>query len=275
MTMIIDLSHPLSPSAVVVCPGHPPFTREPVATLEKDPFNVHALAFGSHTGTHIDAPYHFFHHGQSVHELDLDILVAPAVVVDVRRKNPRERITWVDDIAPYANRLKPGVILLFCTGWSKYWGKPSYSDHPHLDPAAARKLVDLGIKVIGSDTLSPDEFPQIENEESCFDVHRVLLGAGCVIAENLTNLEALLDLGEVAIVSLLPLRLDECDGSPVRAVAWPAGSEFIRSDSVFSVANNVTVRVLAICYLKDGLVLLLDMPKAVSSIQISSNSMRS
>jgi kynurenine formamidase len=82
----------------------------------------------------------------------------------------------------------------------------------------------MGIKVIGSDILSPDEFIEQREGVPCFDVHRVILGAGGVIAENLNNLESLLEVDEY-MVSLLPLKLDGCDGSPVRATAWPMGSK--------------------------------------------------
>ena len=222
---MIDLTHSLSAS-VSTCPGHPKFDQRPVMTIANDSVNVQSITLGSHTGTHIDAPFHFFADGQSVDKLDLDMLVASAVVIDVRGKRARERITWEKDIAPYAPRLKAGTILLYCTGWSKYWGQDTYSNHPHLDVEAATKLIDMGIRVIGSDTLSPDEFVLHEDDEPCFDVHRVILGAGGVIAENLNNLESLLEIDEEPTVSLLPLKLDGCDGSPIRATAWSGGSEF-------------------------------------------------
>jgi len=219
---IIDLTHSLSAS-VSVCPGHPKFEQKPVMTLAKNLANVQSISFGSHTGTHIDAPFHFFADGRTVDKLDLDMLVAPAVVIDVRGKQARDRITWEKDLASYAPRLKAGIILLFCTGWSKFWGQATYPDHPYLDVEAARKLVEMGIRVIGSDTLSPDEFILHKDDVPCFDVHRVILGAGGVIAENLNNLESLLEMNEVPMVSLLPLKLDGCDGSPIRATAWSVG----------------------------------------------------
>jgi len=218
---MIDLTHTLSDS-MSVCPGHPKFEQKPVMILGKHEANVQSISFGSHSGTHIDAPFHFFANGQTVDKLDLSMLVAPAVVVDVRGKKARERITWDGDLASYAYRIKAGTIVLFCTGWSKYWGQASYPNHPYLDVEAARKLAEMGVRVIGTDTFSPDEFIKHENDVPCFDVHGVILGAGGVIAENLNNLESLLEMDE-AMVSLLPLKLDGCDGSPIRATAWPIG----------------------------------------------------
>jgi kynurenine formamidase len=220
---MIDLTHTLSTS-ISVCPGHPKFEQQPILTLGKDASNVQSISLGSHTGTHIDAPFHFFAEGQSVDQLDLDMLVGQVVVIDVRGKKARESITWDNDLATYASHLKAGLILLFCTGWSRYWGQATYYDHPYLDVEAARKLVDMEIKVIGFDTLSPDEFP-LHDDAPCFDVHTVILGAGGVIAENLNNLESLLNMDEDLMVSLLPLKLGGCDGSPVRATAWSVDSK--------------------------------------------------
>lgn len=220
---IVDLTHPLD-HTIVVCHGHPCFSKQSVATIgqEHSPYNVHSLTMGSHSGTHIDAPYHFFDNGKSVGELDLNALMGPAVVVDLRGKQPGEVITWDKDLSPYEHRFSAGVIVLFCTGWSKYWGTPEYNDHPHLSMEGAKKLMDTGIRIIGMDMVSPDVHPKKGDEGACFDIHRAILGAGGVIAENLTNLEEALGLGAEMMASLLPLRIDGCDGSPIRAVAWSA-----------------------------------------------------
>ncbi|KZT22526.1 putative cyclase [Neolentinus lepideus HHB14362 ss-1] len=214
---MIDLTHPLNPSAPV-CAGHPTFACHPALTLEKDGINVSTLTLGSHTGTHIDAPYHFLPDGLRVDQVDLSLLVGPAVLVDVLGKQPRSKITW-DDLKPYVTRFEKGVVVILHTGWSKYWGQPQYRHHPSLDRDAARKIMATGVRVIGVDALSPDEMP-FPGEADCFDVHRVILGSGGVIAENLNNLERINF--DDPIVSLLPLRLTDCDGSPIRAVAWPA-----------------------------------------------------
>jgi len=96
------------------------------------------------------------------------------------------------------------------TGWSKQWGSPGYfSDHPCISSEAARFLVDCGVQVVGVDMPSVDREP--------YTAHRVLLGAGVLIVENLTNLDAIgADLFQLIV---LPLKLVGCDGSPVRAVA--------------------------------------------------------
>ncbi|KAI1785844.1 putative cyclase [Ganoderma leucocontextum] len=218
---IIDLSHPLVSGQVPACAGHPSFRASLTFSLAKGDFaNVHSLTLGTHTGTHLDAPYHFFQDGATVDRLDLALLAAaPAVVADVRYRGSHERIIW-EDLALAAEEVaqRHARVLLLCTGWARNWAKPNYSDHPYLDVEAARRILGLGVRVIGLDTLSPDEvIPEGEGA----DVHRVVLGSGGIIVENLAKLDELVDRGwKHVTVSLLPLSLDGCDGSPIRAVAW-------------------------------------------------------
>ncbi len=218
---VIDLSHPLVSGQVPACAGHPSFRASHCSSLAKgDCANVHSLIFGTHTGTHLDAPYHFFEDGATVDRLDLTLLAAaPAVIADIRHRGAHERITW-EDLSPAAEEVtrRGARVLLLCTGWARNWAQAGYSDHPYLDVEAAQQLLGLGVKVIGLDTLSPDE---ITPEAEGADVHRVVLGSGGIIVENLARLDALVESGwKHVTVSLLPLNLDGCDGSPVRAVAW-------------------------------------------------------
>ena len=219
---ILDLSHPLQSGQVPACAGHPCFAASSVLSISKgNDANVHALALGTHTGTHLDAPSHFFTDGTPVDALDLSLLVAaPAIVADVRHKGtPHARIVF-EDIASAVDeaRRREVRMLLLCTGWSHNWGKGNYTDHPFLDVNAARRLWDAGVRVIGLDTQSPDQVaPGFEGK----DVHLVFLGSGGIIVENLNGLERILERGWAnVVVSMLPLRLAGLDGSPLRAVAW-------------------------------------------------------
>lgn len=215
--MIVDLSHPLAPTGLSYCAGHPVFTSEQVMTLAHNGSNVSRLTIGSHTGTHLDAPVHFLEGAPTVSDFDLSSLVGPAIVVDVRGKGFYGTISW-DDIAPQAGKLNPEVTLLFCTGWSQHWGREEYMKSPRLSEEAAQKIMERGVRVVGIDVFSIDgEVP--EGSRGTNIVHHLFLGNGILIAENLTNLEALLD-GGAYLVSLLPLNLQGCDGSPIRAVAW-------------------------------------------------------
>ncbi|KAI0001028.1 putative cyclase [Russula vinacea] len=219
---LIDLTQPLD-AEVHVYPGDPPFSCRQFYTVPSDGCSVHAISCSSHVGTHIDAPSHFLVNGATVDQLPLSTFILPALILDVSYKKARECIAW-DTVEPIAHRIRPGialnsgVTLLLCTGWSQHWGKKEYMKSPHLSEEAARKIMEHGVRVVGIDVFSVDgEAPEGAVETDA--VHRLLLGNGILIAENLTNVETLLD-GSAYLVSLLPLNLQGCDGSPIRAVAW-------------------------------------------------------
>jgi kynurenine formamidase len=115
-----------------------------------------------------------------------------------------------DHIESRRDTLRRARMAVLHTGWSKEWGSQRYfRDHPRLSGDAAEFLVDSGVELTGVDMPSVDQAP--------YPAHKVLLGAGVPIVENLTNLDAIgADLFELIV---LPLRLAGRDGSPVRAVA--------------------------------------------------------
>ena len=220
---IIDLSYPLG-SSLQIYPGDPPFVCRPMRTVATDGYSVCSLSLGSHTGTHLDAPAHFISGGATISDLPLDRLVGPALVLRFPALQAREQITWERHIAHYSELLaehsgrSSGIVLLH-TGWARHWGTPAYFDSPFLAGEAAKRLVELGVRVVGIDTMSPDEVPAPGGPEETaggYAVHETLLGAGVVIVENLRNLDKV---ESGMIVSLVPLHLEGCDGAPVRAYA--------------------------------------------------------
>jgi kynurenine formamidase len=211
---IVDLSVPLSESTQVY-PGDSALSAEPAATIEADGFNQLSLRLGSHTGTHVDAPYHFRADGARVDELDLSLFAGEGTVIDVTGLAPRARITWAA-IAPAAGRLRPGVIALLHTGWPSHYGTPAYFDHPFLDADACRRLLDLGVRTFLLDVPSIDETPDADHPGEGFPAHRLVAAAGGVIGENLRGFERI---DFTPFVTCLPLRLAGADGAPVRAVA--------------------------------------------------------
>ena len=147
--------------------------------------------------------------------MDPRLFVGPAVVMDVRGKGARERIT-VEDLQPYESRLHEGAVAIVRTGWEERYGTPEYYDHPFLDRRAARLILDAGVRTVAIDALNVDE-TAVEGEARRLPVHHAILGSGGVIAENLANLAAL-DFPN-PLLSLLPIKLGGSDGAPVRAVA--------------------------------------------------------
>lgn len=236
---IIDLTHPLT-SNIPVYPGDRPFVSTPLLTVPTDGVSVHSLSLGTHTGTHIDAPSHFFLDGKSIGQFPISELIAvPAVVVDLSTLRgdestiglikPRERITWAD-LKKYEGKMKEGTALVLYTGWSKKWFMAEYFAHPYLTRDAAEEIVARGVKILGVDTLSPDETPPKGDINGDFGVHETVLGKGRLIVENLANVDALLeegnDVSEEWAISFVPLYLGGAeDGSPVRAFAWRRDSD--------------------------------------------------
>jgi kynurenine formamidase len=191
---VIDLSHRVD-ERTQVYPGDPAVRLEPATTIAADGVNVLSVHIGSHSGTHVDAPYHFIEDGERIDTMDARLFFGPAVVMDVRGKGPRERIT-VEDLQPYEDRLSEDVVAVLRTGWDEHYGTARYYDHPFLDRRTAQLIVDAGARTVAIDALNVDE---------------------TVIAENLTNLEAV-DFPD-PLLSLLPMKLGGSDGAPVRAVA--------------------------------------------------------
>lgn len=187
--MLLDLTQPLVPG-MQVYPGDPEFRCTPVAA---DGVTVTELHLGTHTGTHVDAPSHVVPGGAGLADLDLELFRGRAVVMD-------------GDELP---DLRPGDVLVVCTGWSRYFGTARYLDHPVVDPAVARAMLAAGVRSLAVDTLSPDPLDSLA-------VHEIVLGAGGVIVENLRGAERLI--GRQAELTFYPLALTG-DGSPVRAVA--------------------------------------------------------
>ncbi len=212
---VVDLSRRVDGDTQVY-PGDPHVRLEPATTIAADGFNVLGVHIGSHSGTHVDAPYHFVEDGERIDAMDLSLFVGPAVVVDVRGKGPRERIT-VEDLRPYEARLSEGAVAVVRTGWEDRYGAPDYYDHPFLDRRAARLILDAGVRTVAIDALNVDETVLEGEPPEGYPVHHAILGAGGVISENLMNLAAI-DFPD-PLISLLPIKLGGSDGAPVRAVA--------------------------------------------------------
>jgi len=123
----------------------------------------------------------------------------------------------LDDLTPFAPRIAGKEFLILYTGWSDLWGDPAYFEgYPVLSVEAAQWIGTLGLKGLGVDMISIDGPDTLE-----FPVHRIILGAGMVAIENLT---ALCQVGDAAFTfCCFPLKIEQADGSPVRAVALLSG----------------------------------------------------
>lgn len=220
VSRIVDLSHPLGADTQVY-PGDPVPSARPHAVIERDGYNVLAVHLGSHSGTHVDAPYHVREDGARLDELDLTLFVGEALVLDVRGLAPRTPITadvlagagWVGQAAP---------IVVLATGWDALWGSEAYLDHPWLDPGACAALLAAGTRTIALDAPNIDATPGAPGHPDGdpgdgLVCHHLVADAGGVVAENLRGLEQLST--SRPLLSMLPIALSGADGAPVRAVA--------------------------------------------------------
>ena len=198
---IIDISQPVS-RAVAVWPGDQPF--EISWTLEQargHSVNVAALTMSAHTGTHTDGGFHVSPDGTRAADLPLDAYVGQAVVVDARGRDLDERI--LDDVAPGVTR------VLFRTR-DEVDASVFPAEFKSPTEGLARRLVDAGVRLVGSDAPSMDHV-----DSKTLDTHHILVDAGVAVLENLvlSNVEP----GVYTLIAL-PLKLVEADSSPVRAV---------------------------------------------------------
>jgi kynurenine formamidase len=188
---------------------------EQLATPETDGVSVQWLGTSTHTGTHVDAPRHFVPDGATIDELPLDRFAGAGVVLDVEREGPGE--VDADALASAAGTVEPGDLVFVRTGWGERYGTPEYARYPWLTADAADWLLDREVKLLGVDTRSPDRPRAMRPDDwDAYPVHRRLLPAGVLIAENL-RLPASLA-GERVEVFGFPVNVRGGDGAPARFV---------------------------------------------------------
>jgi kynurenine formamidase len=205
-----DLSHPLA-TGMQVYPGDPGVELRPALELDRDGVAVTALRFGSHTGTHIDAPAHTVAGGRTLDRVPLDELVGEALILHVSGLGDRATI-GVDALSGLPDAVPPIVVI--DTGWARHFGTDRALAHPSLGVDVAELLLARGMRVLCVDTLSPD--PTDAAGATDFPVHQAVLGADRLIVENITGVDTL---PERVRMGIFPLRLSG-DGAPVRAVAF-------------------------------------------------------
>ncbi|MEP2652778.1 MAG: cyclase family protein [Paraglaciecola sp.] len=207
---IVDLSLVLN-SKTPIYPGDPTPNISIATTLKNEGYNLFNLQLGTQTGSHLDAPYHFNNDGKTVDTIDLNLCFGKGYVIDMSHKSSNEEIS-VEDLQPFSKQIDSCNIILIKTLWDKNLGSQVYFEHPYLSEAGAEYLLSKNIKTIAIDTINLDK-----TGGTTFPVHDLYAKADGLIAENLANFSGI-DF-ENPTISLLPLKLEGCDGSPIRAVA--------------------------------------------------------
>ena len=211
---IVDLTLTVS-DKIPTFPGSPPPSFIPWENIKEDGYNLELLFLSSHTGTHMDAPHHFLEKAAKIHEISLEKLVSEAALIQCR-KSSDQSITKTD-IQKFEK--KHGKItgfssIIFYTGWQKNLQKKYYfTKNPGLSVSAAKYLASKKINLVGIDSPSIDL-----GKDNKFSVHQIFAKKGILIVENLTNLDKIKSSKFHLVV--LPLKLKNATGSPVRAIAF-------------------------------------------------------
>ena len=231
----VDLSHDYS-AETLYWPTAERFSKETVFEGHTDGgwyYTAYNICTAEHGGTHIDAPVHFAEGRQSVDQIPLHRLIAPAVVIDVRTAagaDPDYQVSTADLQAWESQHgaIPAGSIVLFNTGFASRWpdarhymGTADRGEEavrmlhfPGIHPEAARFLVrQRGIASVGIDTPSID-FGQSQE----FMTHRILFAHDIPGFENLASLDALPPIG--ALLVALPMKISGGSGAPLRVVAF-------------------------------------------------------
>jgi len=171
----IDITVPLD-TQLPTYPGNTPFTLEPVKRMASGgSSNVSTLHLSAHAGTHVDAPLHVIAGGTGTETLALDLLCGRTRVIELTTR----RTVTAEDLASFD--LKEDVRVLIKTANSRLWGSPVFhEDFVGLSEQAASFLVEHGVKVVGVDYLSVEEF-----RKPGAPAHRMLLGHGTIVIEGL------------------------------------------------------------------------------------------
>lgn len=188
----IDITKPIS-NGMDKYPTDPDVKVSVFKALEKgDSCNLLSVAFGSHTGTHIDAPRHIFDDGGTVDEISMESLICRAVVTNVRAFSGE---TFLEEMS------KKNIKGLLFKGTR---------DEDALTEEQAILAADSGIKIVGTERMSIET-----SADKSHPVHRALLSKGVTIVESLV-LKNVKD-GFYQLICL-PLKIKGADGAPARAV---------------------------------------------------------
>ena len=203
---IHDISLPIAAGGLIY-PNNPPIHIEVAGSMKAGASsNSSRLSFGSHTATHVDAQHHMLDGGWTVERMKLEVLIGPALLV-----------RFPDDVMSITSaHLAPldlsGVErILFATRNSGFNREPDFrKDYTFVAPDAAEMLVQKGVKLVGVDYLSIEQFKSGHHK-----THKTLLGADVIIVEGLSFTDV--PAGRYELICL-PLSLPGLDGAPARAV---------------------------------------------------------
>jgi len=193
--------------------SHPKPLTIPWTKMDIHGYESELIFMSSHTGTHMDAPYHFFLKGKRINEIPVENFVTDAFLLRLKKRTKEYIIK--DDIINFERkrRIGKGNAVIFSTGWEEHANRNDYlTGNPGLSREAAEYLATKRVGMVGIDSANIDH-----PDANDFAAHNVLLPKGVLIVENLCNLKKINKTRFKLVV--LPLKIEGATGSPVRAIA--------------------------------------------------------
>ena len=192
-----------------IWPNDPGISMDLTRSIARgDNANVTQLNMGVHTGTHIDAPFHFEPNEATIDQLSLDVLIGPCRIFEIPETSQAIGPSDLEKL-DFDNHIR----VLFKTRNSKLWKKGERvfkKDFVHMHLEGAKFLIDQSIKLVGIDYLSIENYGSLDHA-----THHLLLRNNVVILEGLDL--SRVSPGDYELIAL-PLKLKGADGSPARVV---------------------------------------------------------
>jgi kynurenine formamidase len=226
---IVDLTHSIHPN-IPIWPGDPPVEFETVSQIKTSGYFLRKFSMGEHSGTHMNAPNSFYSEGASIDSYPPQLLVAPAIAIDIRDKtlvNPDYTLT-IDDVLTWEQEhrfIEPGNIIILYTGWQEKWvdegaffnrDDGGICHFPGFSKSVTQFLLkERLIAGVGTDTHGVDP-----GQDESFAVNRLVLQRQLIVLENLANLDQLPAANITLVIGIL--RLLGGSGSPASVLAFVA-----------------------------------------------------
>jgi kynurenine formamidase len=221
---VVDLTHAMGPDFPSFG-GQPQLELETMVTLDKDGYNMYRWLLVEHTGTHIDAPFHFSNDGLSADAIPVENLVVPLVIVDIREKAQEiaDAQLTPDDIEAFEGENGPvpeGACVAMLSGWDRHVTSERFRNadgqgvmrFPGFHVEAAHALMERNAAGIAVDTLSLDHGPSPD-----FATHYAWLPSGRWGLEAVANLAELPATGATLVVGGPTIK--GATGGPSRVLA--------------------------------------------------------
>jgi arylformamidase len=206
---IIDLTQTMA-SGMPVMTGILPPQFHDLASVDTDGYAMSQYTFINHTGTHVDAPAHQIAGGATLDDIPLERLVTNALTIDLSGHDPGA--VGPADVDGSLAEVQPGDLVLFRSDNAENWGNEAYwHGWCYPDASLAQKLIDRGVSGIGFDGPSADP---VDSED--YLLHRLWLGAGKIIIENLASLA---EMPARCRIVVAPLKVRGANGGPARVLA--------------------------------------------------------